>query len=110
MEGDHDLFDTDGSLANEPPPNRAIKESVVAIVIALAVGAALVLLLQIHYIASLIGAFTWIAATMVPGIFAANYVYKLMAGFHGWARLTVGLIVFFSACLLIVATLRAYHF
>ncbi len=106
---DDEFGGMDGDLEKEPPPTKTVWQSVVAIVIALGVGTAVVLLLHIHYIASLIGEFLWIAVMMVPGIFAANYVYKMMAGFHGWARLTVGVIVFFSVCLFIAVTLESHH-
>src|SRR5580658_3336374 len=91
----------------EPPPTKTVGQSVVAVAIALGVGTAITLLLRIHYLASLIGDFTWMAATIAPSFYAANYVYKMMAGFHVWAQLTVGVIVFFSVALFIVATLKA---
>ena len=99
----------DGDLGKEPPPTTTVRESVVAIAIALGVFAVVVLVLQVHYIASLIGEFTWIAATIAPGLFVANYVYKMMAGFRGWARMTVGTIIFFTVALFIGATLEAHH-
>jgi len=97
-------------LEKEPPPTKTVGQSVVAIAIALGVGIAVVLLLRIHSIRSLISEVAWLVATMGSSVYAATCVYKDMAGFHKWARLTVAAIVFFVVFGLIGTALGAYHF
>jgi hypothetical protein len=99
----------DGPPEKEPPPTATVKQSILVIAIALALGTGAVLLLQIHYLASEVGVLVWLAVTFGPSFFVANQAYKMMVGFHTWARLTVGTIIFFSVALFITFALEAHH-
>jgi hypothetical protein len=110
MSDDYDLPGMDGASDKEPPPTKTVGQSVVAIVIALVVGTAVVLLLRIHYIWSFVREIAWIAATMGSSVYAAIRVYKDMAGFHKWARMTVAALVLFFVFGVIGMALGAYHF
>lgn len=99
----------DGPPEKEPPPTTTVKQSILVIAIALGLGTGAVLLLQIHYLASEVGVLVWMAVMFGPSFFVANQVYKKMAGFHVWARLTVGVIIFFSVALFIAFALEAHH-
>jgi len=107
---DDEFGDMDG-VAQDPPPTKTVKESIVAIAIALGVCAVVFLVLQVHFMTSFIGTFTWIAATIVPSFFAAHYVVTKLMGvsFHVYVRLIVGVIIFFSVAVFIAGTLEAHH-
>jgi hypothetical protein len=94
----------------EPPPTKTVWQSICAIAIVLALGAGVVSLFLIHYIASEVGYLIWAAATLGPAFAAAHYLNKDMVGYHTWARLIVGVITFFSVALVIAAALDAHHF
>lgn len=99
----------DDTSEREPPTTKTVKQSAIAIAIALGLGIAVVLLLQIHYLASEIGALALGAATMGTGWFVSSKVYKLMDGYHPWARLAVAIIIFFAVAVLIGGALEAHH-
>lgn len=110
LSDDHDLPGMDRDSDAEPQPTKTVGQSVVAIAIALGVGTAVVLLLRIHSIRSLISEIAWLAATLGSSVYAATCVYRDMAGFHKWARLTVAAIVLFVVFWIIGTALGAYHF
>jgi hypothetical protein len=94
----------------DPPPTKTIRQSVLAVVITLALGAGSVSLFMIHWVASEVGALIWVAATMGPAFTAAYYVGKDMTGYHTWARIAVGVITFFAVAIVIMASLDVHHF
>lgn len=105
-----DDTDMDG-LSEDPLPTKTVLQSIWAIAITLALGAGVVSLFLIHYVASEIGFLIWAAVTMGPGLAAAYNLDKhLMVGFHIWARLIVGVVIFFSVALVIAASLEAQRF
>lgn len=93
-----------------PSVTKTIGQSLRTIMVALALGAGVVSLFLIHYVATEIGYLIWMAVTMGPAFAAAYFLSKEMVGYHVWARLTVGLITFFSVAIVIAASLEAHHF
>jgi hypothetical protein len=94
----------------DPPPTKTVGQSILAIVIALLLGAGAVSLLLIHYVASGVGEIVWMAATIGPGFAAAYFLNKyMMTGYHVWCRLIVGGITFFSVAVFIAAGLHAHR-
>jgi hypothetical protein len=111
MYDDPDMYGgMDGNDLQEPPPTKTVWQSVLAIVLALALGAVAVSLFLIHYIASEVGYLIWAALTMGPAFAAAYYLDKDLVGYHIWSRLAVGVIIFFSVAIVIAAALDAHHF
>lgn len=105
-----DDTDMDG-LSEDPLPTKTVLQSIWAIAITLALGAGVVSLFLIHYVASEMGFLIWAAITMGPSLAAAySFDKHLMVGFHIWARLIVGIIIFFSVALVISASLEAHRF
>jgi hypothetical protein len=110
MDDDRDFTDMDGASAKEPPPTKTVKESVVAVAIALGAFAAVAALIWNHLMPSLIGEIARLVATVGSGYYAANYVYKGMVGFHSWTRRTVVIIVFITVYAFIRVALGTHHF
>jgi hypothetical protein len=106
---DDQISDWDVPPEKEPVPSKTVKQSLLAIALALGLGASVILLIQFHYIVSEIGVLVWMAVTIVPSFLAAYQVGKMMAGYHNWARIIVAVIIFFSVAVFIAATLDAHH-
>ena len=102
---DWDLPDS----TQETPITKTVGQSVGAIVISLVIGAGAVSLFMIHWVASEVGALIWVAAIMGPASALTYYVDKDIAGYHIWARIAVGVIIFFSVALIIMASLDVHH-
>ena len=109
MMHDDEISDWDGPPKKEPPPSKTVKQSLLAIAVALGLGAIVILMLQIHYLVSEVGYLVWVAVTISPSFLVAYQVNKMMAGYHNWARLIVAVIIFFSVAVFIAATLDGHH-
>jgi len=103
---DDEISDWDGPPKKEPPPSKTVKQSLLAMAVALGLGAVVILFLQFHYLVSGAGYLVWAVVTIIPSFAAAYQVNKMMKGYHNWARLIVAVIIFFSVAVFITGALE----